>query len=292
MTLQAGIIPEGCSDGQSACSIKANSLLQIHHGSASQTKRVADPGDYSEVTMGEGDDKEAATPSDNAQQEKHKEKEQNTKTNNQDEPEEKAAVPDQNGDQENGGKQEQIDDVPEGWEKELDPEGLDFNDHEGEGSSQYNNEMEGNQETTDEAVSGEEDLNYVCFSHGNYFSTTSEAEEYFHSQCVHQYKYTKALCDELSEKVFEKFVEDKDASWNPDSDVCAEINALLRADIARRHEIGLKRVAASPPKLELLQRSKRSDSGKSATSLDETNVLKAPANNHAPPVSNQAPQQR
>jgi len=324
MTLQAGIIQQSCSNGESACSAKANSLLQVQQGTAHKVV-MADPGDVSEVAMTNGDQNEK-------EEEESEEKVQKTHTTNEQEPEEKGAIPGEIGEQDNVGEQEQptqnwneeeperkvvipgdnIEQVerdekeqemqrqdeegPEGPERELEGEGSDFYDEEGEGSNQDNNEVEGrlgneveehlrhrgHLRPTSKPIPFHEEDNYVCYDYGKLFSTAAEAEGYFHNECVHEYQYTKALCNELSEKVFEKFVEDKDATWKPDSDVCVEINALLRADKARRHEQGLNPVVASPPNLELLQRSKRSHSGKSATTLDETNVLKAPVHNQAP----------
>jgi len=376
MTLQTGIIQQSCNNGDSACSAKANSLLQVQRGDASQTKlhkvvtadpgdysevginedeeekgttpgdhseqgkgdkqekairsqneenpgdysevgmnegeeekgttpgdhseqgkgdkqekaiqsqNEENPGDYSEVGMNEGDEEKGTTPGDNSEQGKGDIQEKAIQSQTEEEPE-KGATPGDNSEQEKADKEEQEmaknEEGLEDGEGELEGEAGWDKDEEGEESSQENNEVEGHAKPSGESVPPEEDeANYICFNYGKYFSTASDAEGYFHTQCVQEYGYKRALCDELSEKVFEKWEQDRSASWKPDSDMCAEINALLRADIARRHEIGLKPAVASPPKLELLERSKLSHSGKSARSLDETNVLKNGDGNHAP----------
>lgn len=114
--------------------------------------------------------------------------------------------------------------------------------------------------------------NHFCINDGKSFDTAAAAKDYFKTQCAQRYGYEAALCGGLADKVFEKFNGDNSALWQPDVDVCAEINSLLSADAARRLELDLDEVVAPPPTSPpsaMLERSARSHSGSSST-VDQT----------------------
>jgi len=114
--------------------------------------------------------------------------------------------------------------------------------------------------------------NYLCINEGNHLATDAKAKEYFFTECVHVYGYEPALCSGLADNVFEKYKRDESGPWKPDGDVCTEIDSLLRADAARRLQLGLNGVVASPPTAPwnaMLQRSTLSHSGSASTSFDK-----------------------
>jgi len=144
---------------------------------------------------------------------------------------------------------------------------------------------ESNPSMSAKASATEKMMNYLCIDEGKSFTNAVAAAKYFQDECLHVYEYNATLCNGLSDKVFEKWHEDMSAPWKPDTDVCNEVDSLLRADTARRHEMGLAVVVASlptaAPTATLLERAERSSSASASSTLDE--VMRWKPSSPAPP---------